>query len=316
MNGRILVFLGLCLLPTVYSEGSAAAWCYHQESCNESKWASIAPEYCNGTRQSPINIVTTSVKPDGNLTAFSYTGFNSNSTLTRLTNTGHTVKVDLDDAKMNVSGGNLPATYRSIQFHFHWGNGSSSGGSDHTVDGKQYPLELHIVNLKSNYTGINDAFNDSTGLAVLGFFIEATNETGKPDSWKILTDYLPNITKQGDNLDILDSGITMDSLLEGVNRTKYYRYLGSLTSPNCNEVVVWTVFKDPIKVSKDLIDLFSKTVQVNSTPSTAVFATNTYRSVQQLNSRVVTSQPSSASILHSTLSLLTALLCSVLWCWV
>jgi len=46
---------------------------------------------------------------------------------------------------------------------------------------------------------------------------------------------------------------TMDSLLEGVNRTKYYRYQGSLTIPDCTEAVIWTVFKDPIKVSQDLV---------------------------------------------------------------
>lgn len=49
--------------------------------------------------------------------------------------------------------------------------------------------------------------------------------------------------------------ITMDSLLEGVDRTKYYRYLGSLTTPPCNEAVVWTIFKDPIKVSQDLVSM-------------------------------------------------------------
>lgn len=49
----------------------------------------------------------------------------------------------------------------------------------------------------------------------------------------------------------------MDDLLPGVDRTKYYRYLGSLTTPNCDEGVIWTIFEDPIKVSQDLVSLDS-----------------------------------------------------------
>ena len=51
------------------------------------------------------------------------------------------------------------------------------------------------------------------------------------------------------------AGFSLDDLLSGVDRTKYYRYLGSLTTPSCDEAVFWTVFKEPIKVSKDLVSL-------------------------------------------------------------
>jgi len=55
-----------------------------------------------------------------------------------------TVVVNLDDDKMTVQGGDLPGVYNTKQFHLHWGNGSSSPGSEHTVDGKQYLMEVRM----------------------------------------------------------------------------------------------------------------------------------------------------------------------------
>lgn len=47
--------------------------------------------------------------------------------------------------------------------------------------------------------------------------------------------------------------ISIDDLLGGMNRNDFYRYHGSLTTPQCNEVVVWTVFKEPVKVHRNLV---------------------------------------------------------------
>lgn len=47
--------------------------------------------------------------------------------------------------------------------------------------------------------------------------------------------------------------ISIDDLLGDVNRHAYYRYNGSLTTPTCDEAVVWTVFKESIKVDQNLV---------------------------------------------------------------
>ncbi|KAG1936083.1 carbonic anhydrase 4-like [Pimephales promelas] len=313
----LVTFLAALLCPSVHSGDSSVAWCYHKPTCNFTTWPKIAPHSCSGSRQSPIDIKTKSVQENPKLTLFSFTGFDDNSTFMSIINSGDSVVVYVDDDKMSVQGGDLPGLYNTKQFHLHWGKGSSSPGSEHTVDGKQYPMELHIVNVHSKYNGSLAAAlaaDDSTGLAVLGFLIEGTNEQNKTKSWDILTSFLKQISTSGQTTSDIMNKITMDSLLEGVDRSKYYRYQGSLTTPNCNEVVIWTVFKDSIKVSQDLINRFNTTTFFKS--SVPVLMTNNFRGVQPLNGRVVMSQRSTAPLSAATsiISIITVLLLSCL-CW-
>ena len=42
---------------------------------------------------------------------------------------------------VELTGGPLQNTYRLEQFHFHWGE-TDSRGSEHTIDGKEYPSEV------------------------------------------------------------------------------------------------------------------------------------------------------------------------------
>ncbi|KAL2077967.1 hypothetical protein ACEWY4_025652 [Coilia grayii] len=282
-----------CLLPV--SLGASVEFCYHLSSCNDAQWPKLYPDYCNGSRQSPVDIVTASAVDDSSLGAFTFNGFDDKTAMSKIKNTDNTVKVDLNTGKVNVSGGGLPTSYDTLQFHFHWGNGSSVGGSEHTVDGTRYPMELHIVNVKSSLNlNTKLAIADGTGFAVLGFFIEVdSGTTDQPAAWKTLASHLDNITLHNEYVSI--TGISLNDLITGVDLTSYYRYLGSLTTPSCNEAVVWTVFKNPIRVSKNLIDLFSNTVRIGNSSSSDLL-TNVYRNVQPLNGRQISQTVSSSSL--------------------
>uniref|UniRef100_A0A3B3ZDC5 Alpha-carbonic anhydrase domain-containing protein n=1 Tax=Periophthalmus magnuspinnatus TaxID=409849 RepID=A0A3B3ZDC5_9GOBI len=224
-----------------------ANWC-------DAVWGSLAPKHCAGSRQSPIDIVSEKATYDRRLTAFTFNNFSSKTALSKIENTGNTVKVTLASG-VSVSGGGLSEQYEGVQFHLHWGNGSSVPGSEHTVNSKRYAMEVSVHTTDWAYD----------------------NTTGEPAAWKTLTSYLSKITEKGQSAPLSES-LSLDDLLPGVDRTKYYRYLGSLTTPNCDEAVVWTVFKDPVKVSKDLIDLFAKTVRTGN--STSPHMVNVYRGIQ------------------------------------
>ena len=49
--------------------------------------------------------------------------------------------LSLSGATLTLSGGGLPEDFTFEQLHFHWG-ASDTTGSEHTLDGAQYPLEV------------------------------------------------------------------------------------------------------------------------------------------------------------------------------
>uniref|UniRef100_A0A3B3ZDH6 Alpha-carbonic anhydrase domain-containing protein n=1 Tax=Periophthalmus magnuspinnatus TaxID=409849 RepID=A0A3B3ZDH6_9GOBI len=253
--------------------------CFHTD---EATWGGS----CNGNRQSPIEIVSAAAAINRSLTPFTFTNFNNKTALTSIHNSDYT-----EPKSLNMSGGGLSEEYQTLMFTLHWGNRSSIPGSEHKLNGKRYPMELQIVSFKASSGDIQTALADSNGLAALGFLIEVDETTtGLPVSWKNLTTQLDAIAASGSSLN-LSLSLSLDDLLTGVDRTKYYRYLGSLTTPNCDEAVVWTVFKDPVKVSKDLIDLFSTKIKdANST-----LIVNNYRSIKPTQPFTYSSTPKTSA---------------------
>ncbi|XP_053721757.1 uncharacterized protein LOC128759109 [Synchiropus splendidus] len=262
----------LCLTLGAYASGSD--WCYTGCDHTPSHWKDIAGSFCGSSRQSPINIHTLHVEKDANLKNFSFKNFSSPHVFKTIQNNGHTVKCTIENVE--VGGGGLPATYTTLQLHFHWGDTEHHPGSEHLIDGHRYAMEMHIVSLKKGQTA-DQAVADSEGIAVLGFFINATEDGVKSEPWGNLTSYL-NVS--GTEMNMTD-GISINDLIGSVNLTKFYRYMGSLTTPNCNEAVVWTVFHEPINVHKDLVQQFASKTGLK----------NVYRPEQKLSGRRVYASP-------------------------
>jgi len=130
--------------------------------------------------------------------------------------------------------------------HAHWGS-CAGHGSEHTVNGKQYDAELHIVHFNTKYGTPENAADKPDGLAVLGIFIEEGKE--HPEFAKMM----PALTKalrKGQTVKI-DATIDPAKFLPE-NRT-FYNYEGSLTTPPLLESVIWTVFKEHITMSEEQV---------------------------------------------------------------
>ncbi|XP_053474679.1 carbonic anhydrase-like isoform X2 [Ictalurus furcatus] len=297
---------------------------------------------CGGNRQSPINIVTKKTKKESSLTAFKFTGYDKIFT-SMLKNNGRTVSLDIP-LGATVSGGNLLHTYNAIQLHFHWGN-NGSPGSEHTLDGEQYPMELHILHLKDTYIAVEDALNDTTGQAILGFFFET--EVTRTQLWQLfmqcerlrsqehhevsysvntfhplhrpiescsvsgneMTRFLSSSSESDSEnkeysafiaalAQVQDAegqaelAISLNSLILSERMLgAYYRYEGSETTPGCSESVIWTMFEQPIPLSRDQLAAFS-TLKFNGGKPMV----DTFRPVQPRKGRVVYRSHSGAAI--------------------
>lgn len=55
------------------------------------------------------------------------------------------VQCTLEDVQIN--GGGLNGTYSTTQFHLHWGDTEHHPGSEHTIDGERYPMEVSSIDV-------------------------------------------------------------------------------------------------------------------------------------------------------------------------
>ncbi|XP_065450500.1 carbonic anhydrase 4-like [Chrysemys picta bellii] len=272
---RHLIVLGTLLGAGYTSTDMADTWCYEDPKCGPETWAALG--HCNGTRQSPINIVTPAAVHNPHLGAVSLAGYGDARKLISMENTGKAVYVHLADG-LRLSAQGLPAIYTAKSFHLHWGQGAAQPGSEHFINYKSFSMELHIVHTKNNLS-MADALKDPEGIAVLAFFLQATAHARPSQSWDSFTQHLKDVTLKGEDTD-LDGSFSLQELLGSVDLARYYRYHGSLTTPNCDEVVVWTVFPDPILVPPGVVDAFPSIL--NSTDSDAgPRLQNNYRPLQR-----------------------------------
>ncbi|XP_060768264.1 carbonic anhydrase 4-like [Neoarius graeffei] len=296
--------LGL-LLASVWSECTGLGnWCYQSQVTCESRcvgpdaWSEVGKD-CMKNRQSPINIVTRKTVVDDSLTPLKFTGYQE-AFNGILVNNGHTVTMSVTHLA-SVSGGNLGATYKALQFHFHWGE-DGGPGSEHTIDGEQYPMEMHIVHIRNDFKSLEEALKDPKGVAVLGFFYEKSKSANK--KYDGLIQAVRKVESTDTNTTV--SGISLSNLISSEeNMTKYFRYEGSLTTPNCTESVVWTVFENPIPLSKDQLSVFSS-LKFHDDKKMI----KTFRPVQPLNDRKV--YRSSSTVIMLSFTLLLMCVCSAL----
>lgn len=231
---RGFIALGGCAVCAGMARASEGVhWEYKGEHGPE-HWADLdkANAVCSaGGQQSPINI-TSAIKAEVDPITVSW-----KKSAGKMVNNGHTIQINMPEGSSITRDGKV---YDLLQFHFH-------APSEHQVDGKTYPMEVHFVH-KNKKDG---------DLAVLGIFITPEQ---KHDVFSMLAKNFPQ--KEGAEVQ-LDAFSASDFLPKGL---EYWTYEGSLTTPPCSEIVTWMVARQPISVETASIAAFTNLYPNNARP--------------------------------------------------
>ncbi|TNN01000.1 hypothetical protein fugu_012246 [Takifugu bimaculatus] len=175
-----------------------------------------------------------------------------------------------------LKGGPLQDQFRLCQFHFHWGE-SNAWGSEHTVDRRLFPAELHLVHWNSDkYSLFEEAVSGDNGLAVIGVFLKVGK---RHEGLQKLVDALPAIRHKGSVVEFtrFDPACLLPS-----NTEDYWTYHGSLTTPPLTESVTWIVMKQHIEVSHDQLAVFRSLLFTSAEEEVQKSMVNNFRVQQPL----------------------------------
>lgn len=240
---RLTYTLAACACSLAFVSAAAFAGNSNQNQSNwgyngnngPNNWSKLDSSFAlcgEGKNQSPINITQTSNAqlPPLNI---SYAPVEPT-----IVNNGHTIQVDVPAGNTFSDG---KKSYSLAQLHFHT-------PSENKINGKSYPLELHLVHKSQDGK-----------LAVIGVMVEEGNTN--PELAKLFQNIPAN---QGQKQKLTGTPVNVKKLLPSDQR--YYQFVGSLTTPPCSEGVNWLVMQQPITASKEQIKEFQAVYPNNARP--------------------------------------------------
>ncbi len=221
------------------AEAGYVEWSYSAETGPE-VWGELSSDFstCSaGMAQSPIDIQDTVAQLDDLPSLITGYGLSE----LHVEASGHGRRLTPSATQTLSIGGDA---YVLLQLHAH-------NPSEHTIDGRSYPLEMHFVHVDS-----------AGGLAVVGVLFQegGTNEFFQP---------IVEALRDSNSATLDDIGRLLPS------SGNYFTYAGSLTTPPCTEDVRWIVLRETLELSNDQISAFSADHGTTNRP------------VQPLNGRTV-----------------------------
>ena len=210
--------------PFGYSKDEQKKWC---GTCNSS----------SAKTQAPIDINTREAKPNDSLPELDFSGYESTTLVT--SSNAHNLKVSLADSKSFLTIKKV--RLKLDEFHFH-------RPGEEAINGDRPIMVIHLV-------------HNTVGQVVPGGPVAITVmvKEGKPDPKteelinKLIKNFPPPYGRR-EGVEINAADLLPSKALW----SSYYRYQGSLTTPGCDEPLMFYVLKTPVVFSADQIAAFKK----------------------------------------------------------
>ena len=251
-------------LNALQNASSSNSWGYR--SNNGPKLWSIINKQCDNTKQknmyqSPIaisaeNVITNQESEcsnkSGNKLVWKHENFNNQWTISKNNDMIKAQPLEYCALKIMKNSTNFCLSHIDLHFGF-----KAKTGSEHTIYGETYDLEIQFVHIRNDYGSMHHAISDWKNLQhqqkdyhliniVSVMFEISDNEVNRLNALNSIIAGSVNSTQSPQTFDVRE--------LMPVN-SGYYTYYGSLTQPNCDQMVQWYVMKKTLKISKSQLKL-------------------------------------------------------------